>query len=125
MRPTDKEIEEKFYTMSTEKAGSEQDRAQWEQANRERLKQQEAAKWARDFDPWYYIEDLTNEFIRQNFVDKHFLVKTFNNEYCTGVLANNSHGGIGKFLVAFANEKELFFDDIYAFLPLNEIKPKR
>jgi len=57
MRPTDKEIEEKFYTMSTEKAGSEQDRAQWEQANRERLKQQEAAKWARNFDPWYYTED--------------------------------------------------------------------
>jgi len=57
MRPTDEEIQEKYYTMPTNKAGGEQEKAQWEQANCERLKQQEAAKWARDFDPWYYVED--------------------------------------------------------------------
>jgi len=111
MRPTDEEIDKQAF--------------KWDHSIQDKEDFELGAKWARDFDPWYYIEDLTNEFIRQNFVDKHFLVKTFNNEYCTGVLANNSHGGIGKFLVAFANEKELFFDDIYAFLPLNEIKPKR
>jgi len=57
MRPTDEEIQEKYYTMPTNKAGGEQEKAQWEQANCERLKQQEAAKWARGFDPWHYVED--------------------------------------------------------------------
>jgi hypothetical protein len=57
MRPTDEEIQEKYYTMPTDKAGGEQEKAQWEQANSERLKQQEAAKWARDHDPWNYVED--------------------------------------------------------------------
>jgi hypothetical protein len=57
MRPTDKEIEEEFYTMPLESARGEVEMQQWAEENAARLKQQEAAKWARDFDPWHYIED--------------------------------------------------------------------